>query len=58
MQIITGALCVRCGLKDGALVALQYLEPEDQVSRMIFARLSGNAQIGAEKCRTQLGDLS
>ena len=51
MQIIGGALRMRSGGEDGAVVLLQHVEPGCEIGRVIVARLGGYAEIGTEKRR-------
>ena len=51
MQIIGGALRVRGGGENGAVVVLQYLQPSCEIGRVIVARLGRYAEIGTEKRR-------
>ena len=49
MQIIGGALRVRGGGEDGAVIVLQHVEPGCVIGRVIVARLGRYAEIGREK---------
>jgi hypothetical protein len=51
MQIIGGMLRVGGGGEDGAVVALQHIEPGCEIGRVIVARLGCNVEIGTEKRR-------
>ena len=56
MQIIGGALRIGGGGEDRALVVLQDCEPVGDIAGVIRARLGRDAEIGAEKGGTKLGD--
>ena len=54
MQELDGALRVGGGAEDGALVALQDLEPAGDIGGVIFPRLDLEPQIGGKEGRAEL----
>ena len=55
MQVIDGALRMSRGGEDRTLVLTQNFQPVREVRSVIFARLGGNAEIGTQEGRPQLG---
>jgi hypothetical protein len=49
VEKIDGALRVRCGLHDGALVVLEYVDPRRDVGGVVVANLRSQFQVGAEE---------
>jgi hypothetical protein len=47
---------VASGGEDETLVAFERFEPSRDIGGMILAHFGGDAEIGAEEGRTQLGD--
>jgi hypothetical protein len=56
VQIIGGALRVRRGGEDGALVVLQDFQPGGDVAGVILARFGCDAEVDAQEGRSELGD--
>ena len=56
VQEINGPLGMGGGLKDGALVLLQNLEPVVQVGGVVVAGFGGDAEVAAEERGPDLGD--
>ena len=47
-----------CGGKDRALVDLEQGEPTGEIGSVVGARFQRNGNVRAEKCRSDLGNLS
>ena len=56
MQKIDRALCMRRGAEDQPLVVAQRLQPRGDIGSVILAHLRGDAEIGSEKSRSELGN--
>ena len=56
MQVIDGALRVRRGSEDRAVVVLQDVEPETDIGGVIVANLRWKFQVAAQEGRTKLRD--
>lgn len=56
MQIIDGTLSVGGGLKDGAVVVLENLEPRSDIRGMLFLDFRRDFEIGTKKSGTQFGN--
>ena len=56
MEIGNGALCMGCGLHDGAFVILEHLQPAGNVAGVIGTRFQCQSKVGGKECSADLGD--